>query len=200
MDRRAEAPVVREPTSFEYNWLGCYNLSVCAHGCRSIITLQERPGSTVFFLRSTRLYRTIMPLGWCLCALFIGVVIYISGSVPPLRRHTTFPRGAHHIYTHLDWLSFSEYSGIYWWNLRISLVYFWISPLYIVKSVKSLIFDWFPLLNLCVQVNAVLASGEKRKGSLFHICFLKQSVICLFIRIVHQFEIQFLWSEFWIYI
>ena len=38
------------------------------------ITLREWPGNAVFFLRSTASTRTIMPFGWCPCALFIELL------------------------------------------------------------------------------------------------------------------------------
>ena len=82
---------------------------------------------------------------------------------------------------------FSEYSvyiGEILVNLRISLMYFQISSLYIVKSVKSLIFVILSS-SLCVQVNVVLTSGEKREGSLhrfvylYFVSILKQLTVCL---------------------
>ena len=53
MDWCAGMPTLREPTSFKYNWLGCYNSSacICAPGCTN--TLREWPVSALFFLRST---------------------------------------------------------------------------------------------------------------------------------------------------
>ena len=50
--------------------LGCYNLSMCACVCGCTNTLQEWPGNAVFYFEY-RLDRTVVPFGWCPCALFI---------------------------------------------------------------------------------------------------------------------------------
>ena len=74
MDWRAGVPALREPTSFKYNWLGCFNSSVCVRASGRTITLREWPESAVFFLREYCLCRTVVPFGWCPCALFIELL------------------------------------------------------------------------------------------------------------------------------
>ena len=49
-------------------------------------------------------------------------------------------------------------------NLQISLVYFWISPLYIVKSMKSLIFVIFVLVSSLESLCTSQCSAGFRRG------------------------------------
>ena len=67
-------PTLREPTSFEYNWLGCSNLPVCIHTRRRTHYTLRTARECCVLPKEYRLYRTIMPFGWCPCALFIELL------------------------------------------------------------------------------------------------------------------------------
>ena len=94
-------------------------------------------------------------------------------------------------------------------NLQISLIFSQISPLYIVKSVKSLLFViylfWFPLSNLCVQVSGCWLQEKRGRDhyNLYLFCETNNSsayvihLHCtLYISIRIQFLDLFLWSGF----
>ena len=64
------APTLTEPTSFKYNWLGCYNLSMCVGASADAqIHFEDGPGMLCSSFEYC-LLRTVMPFGWCPCALF----------------------------------------------------------------------------------------------------------------------------------
>ena len=110
-----------------------------------------------------------------------------------------------YVLMHLDChFMFSEYSSIYWWNPCKSLDFF--SVFLDFTSVYCEICEILNICNICILVSSlqslctsqcVLASGEKREGSLFRICicFLKQLTICLF----HSFTL-YINLKLWIFV
>ena len=92
-------------------------------------------------------------------------------------------------------LNISVYIGEILVNLQISSLYFRISPLYVVKSVKSLIFVfWYPLSNLCVQVSGCWLQERKgRDHYLFSETISYLLVTFVYIYIVHFNSNPVLW-------
>ena len=84
MNRHTGAPVLREPTSFKHSWLGCFSSPAC-------ICVRRRTHNTPRTTRECRvlpkeycLHRTVVPFGWCPCALFIELLFT---SPETQRRH-----------------------------------------------------------------------------------------------------------------
>ena len=76
-------PALTEPTSFKLNWLGCYILPMCACFCGCTNMLRERPGSTVFYLRSTISTGPLCLSVGALVHYSLSCQVYISGSTLP---------------------------------------------------------------------------------------------------------------------
>ena len=74
MKRRAGTPALREPTSFEYSWLGCFNSPVCVHIRRRTHNTLRTARERRVLPKEYRLHRTVVPFGWCPCALFIELL------------------------------------------------------------------------------------------------------------------------------
>ena len=95
MNRRAGAPALREPTSFKHSWLGCFSSPACVRVRRRTHYTPRTARERRVLPKEYRLHRTVVPFGWCPCALSIEL-LFTSPETAPTRRPTSFLRGACH--------------------------------------------------------------------------------------------------------